>query len=502
MSSNFPWAARGTVAAFLCLLSGSCLVARPRQLPDQAKNRIRSQAAFGATRPVKVHLKMLAQDVVTGTKPQFEISLLNASDEPVATQADVTCEISIHYASGRSVSQTLSIKQGQTSVDSAFLAEEAGLTSILIRPLPTDMRSDRVDVIVRPAAKAKKKRVHRAVSASPSFDDHADIADEPRNRPNSLLNQASLASAFEELTPELSQPQPGTSASTVLHILLNDPSGSYRANGKDAAVISAVFESPDLSPAPTDIHIWFHWTNGSLSPRQPLVIRKGSYSAETQLTSLWPGDVQFTFVSSTPRYQTQGDTDSVIHFIPPGAALVGPDRLSLVDNTPIMIVFYDAQQNPISPGKDWLVTLQSSKSRLHFAPRSFQVLANSPVGSASLFPVSWGNDTVQAVVANYTIQPLNVVISGWLVVGLCLGGGVAGGLAAYNKFKDSWMWRVFIGILGGAVLCWLYVYLALPNVSANIAHNTFSVLFVALIGGYLGTTALDLAAKQLGWLSK
>lgn len=501
MSHNFRWAVRAGLAASLSLLSVACSGAQPQQLPDRAKSQIRRQVAFGATQPVKVRLKVLTQDVVVGTKPQLAVSLLNASNEPVAAQADVTCEISVHFVSGKSVSQTLSIKQGQTGAESAFLAEEAGLTSIFIRPLPSDIRSDRVDVIVRPASKTRKKRVRHGASAFLNLDDYADLARGSRNRPNSLLKQASLASALKELPSPLSQPQPRTDPA-VLHISLNDPSGSYRANGKDAAVISAVFESPDLSPAPTDIHIWFHWTNGSLSPRQPLVIRKSSFSAEAQLTSLWPGDVHFTFVSSTPSYQAQGDTDSVIHFIPPGAALVGPDRLSLVDNTPIMIVFYDAQQNPISPGKDWPVILRSSKSRLHFAPQSFQVLASSPVGYASLFPVSWGSDTVQAVVTNYTVQPLTVVITGWLVVGLCLAGGVAGGLAAYNKFKDSWIWRVFIGILGGAVFCWLYVYLALPNVNANIAHNTFSVLFVALIGGYLGTTALDLAAKQFGWISK
>jgi uncharacterized membrane protein YeaQ/YmgE (transglycosylase-associated protein family) len=63
------------------------------------------------------------------------------------------------------------------------------------------------------------------------------------------------------------------------------------------------------------------------------------------------------------------------------------------------------------------------------------------------------------------------------------------------------LWRIFLGILGGAVLSWLYVYLALPNVSSNLAHNTFSVFFVSVLGGYLGTTVLDIAAKRFGWIS-
>jgi len=109
-----------------------------------------------------------------------------------------------------------------------------------------------------------------------------------------------------------------------------------------------------------------------------------------------------------------------------------------------------------------------------------------------------GSDTVEAVVENYQSKPLVIVVTGWLVLALCLGGGTAGGLAAYDKLGGSLFWRIFLGILGGAVLCWFYVYLALPRVDINLAHNTFSVFFVALIGGYLGLAALDFAAERLG----
>ena len=54
-----------------------------------------------------------------------------------------------------------------------------------------------------------------------------------------------------------------------------------------------------------------------------------------------------------------------------------------------------------------------------------------------LFPVSWGSDTIQAFVANYTVQPLATVLTGWMILALYLAGGVAGGLAAYNKLKGS-----------------------------------------------------------------
>jgi hypothetical protein len=67
--------------------------------------------------------------------------------------------------------------------------------------------------------------------------------------------------------------------------------------------------------------------------------------------------------------------------------------------------------------------------------------------------------------------------------------------------KGSWFWRVFLGILGGAVLTWMYVFLALPNVGVNLAHSIISVFFVSVVGGYLGITVLDLAAKRFGWIT-
>lgn len=170
------------------------------------------------------------------------------------------------------------------------------------------------------------------------------------------------------------------------------------------------------------------------------------------------------------------------------------------------------------------MTLHCKQSKLHFAPATFEVQGNSPTGSPALFPVAWGSDTVEALLANYSPQPLSVVITGWMVLGLCLGGGLADGLAAYDKFKGSWLWRIFVGILGGAILTWLYVYrfvqgpcgggelgealdgrvgeARVPRASERERGHCpqyVQRVFVAVLGGYLGTTVLDFAAKQLGW---
>ena len=91
-----------------------------------------------------------------------------------------------------------------------------------------------------------------------------------------------------------------------------------------------------------------------------------------------------------------------------------------------------------------------------------------------------------------------VEVTGLTVILLCLGGGIIGGVCAFNALKGSLPWRIFLGVVGGAVLAWLYVYLALPKTESRIAHNLVSVLFVSILGGYLGLQALDFAARQVG----
>jgi hypothetical protein len=412
---------------------------------------------------------------------------------------------SIHpIPSGKSVSQTVLIRKGQSAAAFEFSADEPGVTTISASPPPqSGARSDKTEVVVRPTQKmanAKKSKMSSLL-----------LPQDEQGRSRSLHLSRSSQPVFKLARFDLAEP-PGQDGQhggnqavaakklPALRISVGDVGGDYVANGKDSVQITATYESEDLSPAPTDIHVWFRWDFGKLDPPQPLVIAKGTFTGKTALTSASPTDVHFKFDSSTPHYRAQGDTDCTFHFVPFGAALTGPDQLSIVDNPQITIVFFDEDQKPVAPGRSWQVNLSSKQSKLHFAPQSFQVAPNSPTTTSALYPVSFGSDTVGVVVEHYTPLPLPIRITGWMVLGLCLGGGLAGGLAAYNKFKGSVLWRMFLGILGGSVLCWMYVFLALPTVSNGIAHSLVSVLFVAIVGGYLGTSVLDWAATKFGFV--
>ena len=424
------------VAIFGNLLAAPEL--RAKQLPSQARIQINQQAALLSRTPSKLSLTVGNQEISFGTKLPVQIALLNSDDQAVPTLEDWQCEVSFKLPSGSSTSQTVWIKKGESTAQLEFSADQAGLTSISVRAPGKDVRPDKTTVIVRPAKRPMQKKLSR-VSSERRFEDgmiHRQFVPVRIDRRPARFEL--IAALSNDSQGSENQPPPSTSAS-VLHISVSDVGGNFVANGKDAAIISAVFESPDLSPAPADIHIWFSWTNGLLDPPQPIKIKKGSFSVKTRLTSTSPSDVAFHFVSSTPPYQAQGDTSFTIHFIPVGVALIGPDKLSVVDDAPVMVVFFDAHNNPISPGKNWPVTLRCKQSKLRFTPQSFEVQPTSPTGSAVLFPISFGSETIEAVVPGYNPPPLPIIITGWLVLGLCIAGGVAGGLAAYNKFKGSWL---------------------------------------------------------------
>lgn len=487
---HFTWTATVIVVFFVASLAAAPL---PQQLNQEQRMQMQQQAILLGSQPTRMSVKALTQGTKVGEKSRVEISVRTPDNEPVPAKEDYPLEISLTFSSGAVSTSNVTIKKGETSTQFEFVANEPGLTSVIVRSQAAGLLPDKTDVLVIPAA--PRKRAKQAVKHTSSLG--APTVPRRREGAQFLLAHFSPLPAPEAPGGGHQDPLTNGGNTPALHVSANDVGSDFFANGKDAVIISAYFESPDGAPAPTNIHVWFTWTNGKLDP-SPLQIDKGKFSGEAHLTSRWPTKVHVRLVSVSPSYSVAGDKEFDIRFVPPGVALVGPEKLSVVDNEPIMVVFYNELGIPIATGDDWKVTLRSKRSKLRFVPGLVEVKQNSSLGSASLFPTSFGADTIEAIIPDYQPKPLNIIVTGWLVLGLCAAGGVAGGLAAYNKFKGSWFWRIFLGVLGGALLCWLYVYLALPNVDKGIAHNTFSVFFVALVGGYLGTTTLDFAAKKLG----
>lgn len=494
----------GTVTAIAAFFGASLLAAPlPPQLSKQQREQVRQQSMDFASQPARVSVKALTQGTKVGETSRLEITLMTPNDEPIAAKEDQALEVSLTSPSGKVSTKDLTIKKGQSSAPFEFLANEHGLTSVTVRSKAGGIRPDKTDVLTvptagpkRPGKIAKTKSSSKLFALPNGFDSLVRVMGTADSR--SARFQLAGFSSPTILRPKALIQQNDSAQSNnspEIHIQVNDTGSDFFANGKNAAVISAYFESPNGTPAPRDIHIWFTWTNGQLDPR-PLRIAKGEFSGEAHLTSHWPATVHVRFVSISPSYDVKGDKEFDLRFVPPGFAIVGPERLSVVDSEPIMVVFSNEQGVPIVTGADWKVTLHSTQSKLRFVPGLVEVKNDSALGATSLFPLSVGHDKIEAIVPDYQPKPLEIVITGWFVLFTCIVGGLAGGLAAYGTLHGSFWWRLFFGVLGGLILSWLYIYLALPKVDINVAHNPFSVMFVSIIGGYLGITVLDFAAGQ------
>jgi hypothetical protein len=266
--------------------------------------------------------------------------------------------VKVQMPSGQTTTQTLVIPKGQSSSDIQILSKERGITSVWASPASTSIRPAKTDVFVFSPKQWGQKTAAAKPNKSSSY-----IAPDPRGiRPVRFVLAA--PGQAPGVPPEM--PAPNDNSPRV-HLSIDNAGSDYIANGSDAAVISAYFESPDGSAAPRNIDLWLSYTRGSLEPGV-LQIPKGSYAGSTRLTSNWPGDVRITFVSSNPGYPVEGSTQFDVPFVPLGVILAGPDKLSVIDDAPVLVVFVN-DRGPIAPGRDWPVTLHTSESKLLFDAR-------------------------------------------------------------------------------------------------------------------------------------
>ena len=94
---------------------------------------------------------------------------------------------------------------------------------------------------------------------------------------------------------------------------------------------------------------------------------------------------------------------------------------------------------------------------------------------------------------------LQVQVVGAIVIGVCLAGGLFGGLVLFFASGGSIYSRLIVGVAAGIVLSWAYVFGLLPKVDSVVAHNYISVFVVSILGGYLGIKVFDLVLERFDW---
>lgn len=463
---------------------------------------MQAQAQRAAQGPMKLDVRPLVHVAHAGDKVSVEVRMLDANNQPAAWNRQCQVDVNVRGPSGKAQEYGVTLPSGQSVARLTIDAPEVGLLRISAREKNATLLPAGNSLLVnnRPAPAKKKRRVKR--SALPLTPAAGSVR---------ILTVAARVSGPGELLAMLTPGRPGLSGApqtpppSAPELLLTNSTGKDEvlADGKDAARIQVYYMDPQGAAAASDIQIWLTWSNGKLDP-QPLVIKKDGAFAEAEWTSFSPVNATVSLVTSAPKLAVNGPRGLQVSFVPPirgiGAACPNPLKLSLIDSEPVLAQFFDPDGRAIQTSKPRQITFTSSNPSLHVEPASFDVPTNGSGATIFLLPTWSGKSKLDIWTPGYDHQTLEVEVTMWFVLVLCLAGGIIGGIAARDALKGTVAWRVFVGIVGGIVLVWLCVFAVLPQTHSLIAHNLVSVFVVAVVGGFGGTRVLDFAGKKLGYL--
>ena len=476
-------------------------------LAPHAQSQMRQRASRAAAGPIKLDIQPDAASAPIRSKVSLKVFIRNANNQPATWDHPCTVNLEITFPSKRVERQTVVIPKGQSFGVATFVASEYGVAHLRVTESTDSILPAGNTVFISQPSKPARAITRRPTPHGASFQEFFSA---PHTRPRLTLTSWSSSSSTEGYRLEPQEPA-ATSAAAVApaspQLLLVNSTGKDEilADGKDFARISVYYMAPNGKGAPSDILLWMSWSNGMFNP-QPMIIHRGEFAAEGRLVSSSPAEAKIFIASSAPSVPVQGSSTMKIYFSPPiygfGPAISEPVvKMSLIDREPLVGCFFNDQGLCIQTDHKRHVNVSSTNPTLHVEPDSFDVSAND--GSATVFlePTWCGTASLEMWTPGHNKQRIAVEITIWLVVTLCLIGGMIGGIAARDALRGSVWWRIFIGNVGAIVLVWLCVFAVVPHTHSMIAHSLISVFVVGIVGGYAGTRVLDLAVKRLGVLT-
>lgn len=504
--------------------AGFAEVPFPGQQANPAPNPMRGLAVRAAGRPMKLDVEPLENTAHVGDKILVQVNLLDANNQLAKWNHASEIEVVVTGPSGNAKPYAVTVPAKETGAKVTIDATELGLANLQARDKEGTLLPGGNSILIRrvkTANRPKKMSFVRRQSAHFFGWENRGGADwSGANRGTANLGGARLLTVAARLGGErfsyLDGPNtygwqtpggaaPGAGAHVAPELLLTNSSGKDEilADGKDFARIQVFYMDPDGGAAPADIKLWLTWSNGTVDT-QPLVIKKGDIVAEAHWTSMSPVSAKISLVASAPGFQIANKNELAVSFVPAiyGIGIAGPNplQLSLIDCEPVFAQFFDHEGRTVQTSRLRDVTFISSNPSLHLDPSKSEVPANGSSASIYLVPTWSGTANLDIWTPGYDHQTVVVKVTMWLVLLLCLAGGIVGGVAAWDALKGAIGWRVFVGILGGIVLVWISVYAVLPKTHSIIAHNLVSVFVVAVVGGFGGTRVLDFAGKKLGFI--
>jgi hypothetical protein len=416
----------------------------------------------------------------------LKVLLQGAASEPSSRSTETTVAITIISNSGKAEVRLLRIPAGQSSATLTFEPREAGFVRIEARS-PVLRGADAVVNVLRPTSLLR-----------PSVE-------------SGHFQPAAYSPVQAKSRTRIHIEVPGNGQVARIRIF-SSPARELMANGSDAATISALV---DGDVAHQDIAIQIHSTLGSLEPCDSqehalsgvcpdtvLVIPKGASSSFVELQSNHMGDARISYVPTRKDIIIE-DAPAVIQFGPPItriAVTASPPRISLVDNSNILVQLTDDKGKIYVPARARRVTLSIQQGEGRLDSRSEIVIAPPNTNAVTSFtPGFWlGAVDLEVTADELSSTHLRLYVTPpiWLLL-ISVAGGLAGGMIAYQQNRqDASIWRIPIGALTGFIFYWAFIFGLFSSKSAVI--NPMSDFALSVVGGWVGTNVFTLLLKQFG----
>src|SRR5262249_1468554 len=177
-------------------------------------------------------------------------------------------------------------------------------------------------------------------------------------------------------------------------LLATSPDRRLLADSEDAATIYAFLRN---GAADQDIRIQLVASLGTISPN-PLVIKKGEFSAQAILVADRVGQARIRYVPEQPDVSIEGDLQ--VDFAPPITQLqprASPPVVSLLDQPQIIVELQDAAGRAVATDEPRHISLYLEKGDGQIDPVEVDVAKDQATGRAGFTPWWMGTTTVAAV---------------------------------------------------------------------------------------------------------
>lgn len=348
------------------------------------------------------------------------------------------------------------------------------------------------------SAPMRRKRIPRLAPPVPRLEPRAGDADR-----NEALRERQRSPALPPLEAAPVAPRPSNggprSGQRVFDLILRaSPDRGLLANGRDPSTIYAFLRDGQAGPSGLRIHLVPD--SGALTPT-PLKIPAGQGAGQARLTASSAGTVRVEFVSAEPPATLEGNDVLEVAFQPPitGLRVSGSSDVALGETLPIAAYLVGSGGDTVATDQPRIVSFAMTSGHGRIEQADVEIPPGRFKAESRFVAEGWKAGRVDIAVASPGLLTEAMVVDvqwPWLLLSVIVASSLAGGFIAWTHGparRRHLARRLFTGVVGGLVLYSLLRFVT-PR---DWVANPFGAFLIAVLGGWLGTQAFDIAVRTV-----